>query len=82
VSATVIQNSGSAHVTLRVGQVVAQFNINRDGPVFPAYLYDNNGYGSGHLVHNLESFPPALLPEVTQLVRKYQTLFLLVGSRG
>ena len=81
-SATVIQNSGSAHVTLRVGQVVAQFNINRDGLVFPAYLYDNNGYGAAYILRSIESFPPALLPEATQLVRKYQTLFLLVGSRG
>jgi hypothetical protein len=79
-SATVIQNSGSAHVTLRVGMVVAQFHVNRDGLVFPAYLYDNNGYGAAYILRSIESFPPALLPEATQLVRKYQALFLLVGN--
>jgi hypothetical protein len=80
VSATVIQNSESAHVTLRVGVVVAQFNINRDGLVFPAYLYDNNGYGAAYILRSIESFPPALLPEATQLVRKYQTQFILKGD--
>jgi hypothetical protein len=79
-SATVVQNSTSAHVTLRVGVLVTQFNINRDGLIRPAYLYDNGGYGTGCLVQDLEAFPDALLPEVTRLVRKYQTLFLLVGN--
>ena len=75
-----MHGSGCVHVTLRVGVLVAQFYITRDGLVPPAYLYDNNGYGSGHLVHNLESFPPALLPEVTRLVQKYRTLYILKGD--
>jgi hypothetical protein len=79
-SATVVQNSESAHVTLRVGQVVTQFYVTRDGLRDPAYLYDNNGYGSQYLVRKLESFPDALLPEVTRLVRHYQTLYILKGD--
>ena len=79
-STQIVQNSENAHVTLRVGQLVTQFYVSRDGLRDPAYLYDNNGYGTGCLVHTLDAFPPALLPEVTQLVRKYQTLFLLVGN--
>ena len=79
-SATVVQNSTSAHVTLRVGRVVAQFHVNRDGLIFPAYLYDNDGYGAAYILRSIEAFPGALIPEVTQLVRKYQTLFLLVGN--
>jgi hypothetical protein len=63
-----------------VGRVVAQFHVNRDGLIFPAYLYDNDGYSDKYIMNRLESFPAALLPEVTQLVRKYQTLFLLVGN--
>jgi hypothetical protein len=79
-SATVVQNSESAHVTLRVGVLVTQFYVTRDGLRDPAYLYDNGGYGTGCLVHNLESFPDALLPEVTRLVRKYQTIYILKGD--
>jgi hypothetical protein len=79
-STHVVQSSASAHVTLRVGQVVTQFHVTRDGLGDPAYLYDSNGYGSQYLVHNLEAFPDALLPEVTRLVRHYQTLYILKGD--
>lgn len=79
-SATVVQNSESAHITLRVGLLVTQFYVTRDGLRDPAYLYDNNGYGSGCLVHNLEAFPAALQPEVTRLVRHYQTIYILKGN--
>jgi hypothetical protein len=60
--------------------LVAQFYVTRDGLVSPAYVYDNNGYSDKYIMNRLESFPPALLPEVTQLVRKYQAHFLLVGN--
>jgi hypothetical protein len=79
-SAHVVQGSENAHITLRVGQVVTQFYVTRDGLRDPAYLYDNNGYGSQYLVRKLESFPAALQPEVTRLVRQYQTLFILKGN--
>ena len=80
-STQIVQNSENAHVTLRVGQLVTQFYVSRDGLRDPAYLYDNNGYGSGHLVHNIEAFPDALLPEVTRLVQKYRTLYILKGNK-
>lgn len=76
-SAQVVHGHLSTHVTLRVGLLVTQFYVTRDGLRDPAYLYDNNGYGTGYLVHKIESFPDALQPEVTRLVRKYQTKLLL-----
>jgi hypothetical protein len=79
-STHVVQSGDNAHVTLRVGMLVTQFYVTRDGLRDPAYLYDNNGYGNGYLVHNLESFPAALQPELTRLVRHYQTLFILKGN--
>lgn len=79
-STQIVQNNESTHVTLRIGPLVTQFYVTRDGLLDPAYLYDNSGYGTGCLVHKLESFPAALLPEVALLVRKYQTKLLLVGN--
>jgi hypothetical protein len=79
-SAHVVQSSESAHVTLRIGTLVAQFYVNRHGLAFPAYLYDNSGYSDKYTVNRLEAFPDALLLEVTRLVRKYQTQFILKGD--
>jgi hypothetical protein len=75
-----VQNSVCAHVTLRVGGLVAQFYVNRGGLVSPAYVYDNNGYNDKYIMNNLEAFPAALLPEVTQLVQKYRTHLILKGD--
>jgi hypothetical protein len=75
-----VHSSGCAHVTLRVGVLVAQFYVTRDGLVSPAYVYDNNGYSDKYVMNRLESFPAALQPEVTRLVQKYQTKFLLKGD--
>lgn len=79
-STEIIANSTSAHVTLRVGMLVAQFHVNREGLVFPAYVYDRNGYSDKYIMNRLESFPAALLPEVTRLVRHYQTHYILKGN--
>lgn len=79
-SATTVTNSTSTHVTLRVGMLVAQFYVNRDGLVSPAYVYDNNGYSDKYVMNRLESFPAALLPEVTRLVQQYQTHHILKGN--
>ena len=75
-----MHSSGCVHVTLRVGVLVAQFYITRDGLVSPAYVYDNNGYSDKYVMNRLESFPAALLPEVTRLVQKYRTLYILKGD--
>ena len=75
-----MHSSGCVHVTLRVGVLVAQFYITRDGLVSPAYVYDNNGYSDKYVMNRLESFPAALLPEVTQLVQKYRTHLILKGN--
>lgn len=79
-SAHVVRGHLTTHVTLRVGMMVAQFHINREGLIPPAYISDNNGYGSKYMVRKLESFPAALLPEVTRLVRLYQTQHILKGD--
>ena len=79
-SAHVVHSSGCVHVTLRVGVLVAQFYITRDGLAPPAYLYDHNGYGKGYLIETIEALPDALLPEVTQLVQKYRTHLILKGD--
>ena len=79
-STHVVQSGDNAHVTLRVGMLVAQFYVTRDGLVSPAYVYDNNGYSDKYVMNRLESFPAALLPEVTRLVQKYRTHLILKGN--
>ena len=79
-SAQVVHGHQTTHVTLRVGVLVAQFYINRDGLVPPMYVYDRNGYSEAYPVHTLDALPASLQPEVTRLVRQYQTHHILKGD--
>ena len=80
-SAHVVRGHQTTHVTLRVGMVVAQFHINRDGLIPPAYISDNNGYGSQFSVDAIDLLPASIQPEVTRLVRHYQTHHILKGDK-
>lgn len=76
-----VVNSMAAHVTVRKGDLAAQFYVNRDGLVPPIYLYSG---GIGYMLRNkdspIEYIPAALREDVAKAIRKYQAKFLLKGN--
>jgi hypothetical protein len=80
-SAHVVVTHLSAHVTLRVGELAAQFYVNRDGLVPPVYVYSGGiGYQIREFPPSLDYIPAGLREGVEKEVRKYQTKFLLKGN--
>jgi hypothetical protein len=80
-SAHVVVNSRSAHVTITKGDLSAQFYVTRDGLTPPIYTYSG---GIGYMLRakspRLDDIPDALREDVVKAIRKYQAKFLLVGN--
>jgi hypothetical protein len=80
-STHVVVTSLSAHVTLRVGEMSAQFYVNREGLVPPVYVYSGGiGYQLRAFPPSLDDIPAGLREDVEKEVRKYQAKFLLKGD--